>query len=181
MIDTYCLSDGYTHCVQPELQGTSWLPTYLSLLVLDIFPYPLPNTKTAKRAAVSSCSTSRDVSLLMTGDLTLPATAWLSVHIHHPCSTMADKCFSIEVACKWSSTLHVTLLPDATGFWSPIDKNTQNYNFVSYCVGACETCTLWEEHTLRVFVNSVLACLVTYLLTYSMQQSPFWEANWFCN
>jgi len=26
-----------------------------------------------------------------------------------------------------------------------------------------------------------LFCSLTYLLTYSMEQSPSWEANWFCS
>ena len=37
------------------------------------------------------------------------------------------------------------------------------------------------SHGLALYINQLLAfpCLITYLLTYSMEQGPSWEANWF--
>ena len=78
-----------------------------------------------------------------------------------------------EMLAMWSSTLVMELSPYTVG----------EENVSAGHVFACILCL----HTPHLY-NSVWLCdislchfIYTYLLTYSMEQSPSWEANWFCS
>ena len=78
------------------------------------------------------------------------------------------------------SLRYVTLLNFLTHFLPPTQISTQ--------ASHCKTSPICEAHKLQSQLlgeTSLLCCtelyLLTYLLTYSMELSPSWEANWFCS
>jgi hypothetical protein len=60
-------------------------------------------------------------------------------------------------------------------------KHTCNSNNLCAFVGLhCDN--IWEHHSQPLHADDTYQWpLLTYLLTYSMEQSPSWEANWFCS
>ena len=49
--------------------------------------------------------------------------------------------------------------------------------YVLFCASLVHSSSLWRCIVLISYTERAL----TYLLTYSMEQSPSWEANWFCS
>ena len=67
--------------------------------------------------------------------------------------------------------------------FSLLGTNNLRCNPFSNTLSLCSALKFSNQvsHSYKCFIIIIIIIIIIYLLTYSMEQSPSWEANWFCS
>jgi len=94
-------------------------------------------------------------------------------HKHHECCTY----FLRHLACAVAPSTYLCR-PIQVLHWFPTGFKMDLHDFFNFVL-AGKNLRKVEFALSRVLCKSGSGCILTYLLTYSMVQSPSWETNWF--